>query len=46
MDLIKEDVLRQGVAEADITEVNVYIKPEEEKVFYVVNKEINGEIAF
>ena len=44
MDLIKEDVLRQGVAEADITEV--YIKPEEEKVFYVVNKEINGEIAF
>ena len=46
MDLIKEDLLRQGVAEADITEVNVYIKPEEEKVFYVVNKEINGEIAF
>lgn len=46
MDLIKEDVLRQGVAEADITEVNVYIKPEENAVFYVINNKLQGQIEF
>lgn len=47
LSLIRRDVIENhGIADEDITEVNVYIKPEEEKVFYVVNKEINGEIAF
>lgn len=47
LSLIRRDVIENhGISDEDITEVNVYIKPEEEKVFYVVNKEINGEIAF
>ena len=46
MDLIKEDIVRQGVAEADITEVNVYIKPEENAVFYVINNKLQGQIEF
>lgn len=44
--LIKEDLSKQGIADSDIDLVDIYIKPEEQKVFYVVNKNINGNIAF
>jgi len=43
---IRNDVLFRGVNEADIAKVDVYIKPEEHKVFYVINEEINGSIDF
>ncbi|WP_408070871.1 DUF6465 family protein [Butyrivibrio sp. JL13D10] len=43
---IKEDALSKGVSEADFEKVDVYIKPEEQKVFYVVNEKINGSIDF
>ena len=46
LDLVRRDILRQGVTDEEINEVNVYIKPEESAVFYVVNAEVEGKIAF
>lgn len=46
LQLIRMDIQKQGVADEDIKSVDLYIKPEEGKVFYVVNKEINGSVAF
>lgn len=43
---IKADALSRGFSEADFAKVDVYIKPEEHKVFYVVNDELNGCIDF
>lgn len=43
---IREDALSKGVSESDFNRVDVYIKPEEHKVFYVVNDNINGSIDF
>lgn len=46
LDQIKQDVLNQGIKDEDIQELDVYIKPEEQLVYYVVNKEVNGQISF
>lgn len=46
LDMIRQDALDQGVLEDDIQEVDVYIKPEEHSVFYVINKETEGKIEF
>lgn len=43
---IKKQILEQGVKDEDIMEVDIYVKPEEQAVFYVVNKEIRGQIGF
>lgn len=43
---IKADVLAKGFSEADFNKVDAYIKPEEHKVFYVINDEINGSVDF
>ena len=44
--LIKRDAMEKGVKDEEIELVDVYIKPEEQMVFYVINKEIEGSIAF
>lgn len=46
MQLIKQDALKKGVRDEEIELVDVYIKPEEQSVFYVINKQIEGSIAF
>ena len=46
MNLIKKDVLSKGVRDEEIEVVDVYIKPEEQAVFNVVNKSIEGSIGF
>lgn len=46
LDLIYQDVIERGVPEDDIETVDVYIKLEEQAVYYVVNKNIKGQIAF
>lgn len=43
---IKRDVAQKGIADEEIELVDVYIKPEEQMVFYVINKKIEGSIAF
>ena len=44
--LVKTDAANNGVKDEDIQEINVYIKPEEHAVFYVINKEYEGKIDF
>ena len=46
LNLIKQDALSKGIKEEEITEVDVYVKPEEQSVFYVVNKNLSGQIVF
>ena len=46
LDLIYQAVIERGVPEDDIETVDVYIKLEEQAVYYVVNKNIKGQIAF
>ena len=46
LDMIRQDAIAQGVSEDDILEIDIYIKPEEHSVFYVVNKETEGKIEF
>ena len=43
---IKEDAISKGVSEADFRKVDVYVKPEEQKVFYVINNDVNGSVDF
>ncbi|MCR5403974.1 MAG: DUF6465 family protein [Butyrivibrio sp.] len=43
---IKADALSKGFSEADFAKVDVYVKPEEHKVFYVVNDKLSGCIDF
>lgn len=43
---VKRDAISKGVKDEEIEVVDVYVKPEEGTVFYVINKEINGSIAF
>lgn len=44
--LIKRDILNKGMKDEDIEEVNIYVKPEEQTVFYVVNQTVEGSIPF
>ncbi|MDD6482451.1 MAG: DUF6465 family protein [Lachnospiraceae bacterium] len=44
--LIKRDILNKGMKDEDIEEVNIYVKPEEQAVFYVVNQTVEGSIPF
>lgn len=46
MNLIRKDAIEQGAKDEEIEVVDVYIKPEEHSVYYVVNKSIEGKIAF
>lgn len=46
LDLIYQDMLNQGINEGEIENIDIYVKPEEQAVFYVVNKKIEGQIAF
>ena len=43
---IKEDALSKGFSETDFAKIDVYIKPEDNKVFYVINDKLNGSIDF
>ena len=42
---VRRDVYAKGVADEEIECINIYIKPEEQAVYYVVNGEIEGKIA-
>lgn len=46
LDLIYQDMMDKGMKEDEIENIDVYVKPEEQAVFYVVNKKIEGQIAF
>lgn len=46
LDLIYQNMIDRGINEDEIEDVDIYVKPEEQAVFYVVNKKIEGQIAF
>ncbi|MCM1106211.1 MAG: DUF6465 family protein [Blautia sp.] len=46
MALIRRDILGRGMQDGEIEKVDIYIKPEEQTVFYVVNDTLDGSIPF
>ncbi len=46
MALIRRDALEKGMNDDEVEVVDVYIKPEEQAVFYVINKQLEGRIDF
>ena len=46
MQMVMKDAMEKGVKDEEVESVDLYIKPEEQAVFYVINKEINGSIEF
>ena len=46
LNLIKEDAYAKGVKDEEIERVDVYVKPEEQTVFYVINRQTEGQITF
>ncbi len=45
IDRIRKDVMDKGIKDNEIELVDVYIKPEEQTVFYVINKQITGQLS-
>lgn len=46
LNMIKKDAVSKGIKDEEIELVDVYVKPEEQMVFYVINKTLEGSIAF
>ena len=46
LQVIKADAMSKGLKDSDFEKVDVYIKPEEHKVFYVINGNVNGSVEF
>lgn len=42
--LIRTDLSEKGINDEEIEVVDIYIKPEEEAAFYVVNRSIEGKV--
>lgn len=43
---VKEAWVATGNKEADLTEIAVYVKPEEKAIYYVVNGDVTGRVDF
>ena len=46
LEQIRRDAKEKGISDEEIECVDVYVKPEEHMEFYVINKKIEGNIAF
>lgn len=46
MQMIRRDAMNKGVNDEEIEVVDVYIKPEEQAVYYVINHDTEGMIEF
>lgn len=44
--LIQRDAKENGVKDEEIEQVDIYIKPEEQAIYYVINNSFNGKIPF
>lgn len=42
-DKVKQDIEQQG-NEVDIKDIKIYVKPEDNKAYYVINGEITGNV--
>lgn len=43
---VRREAVAKGVADEEIEHVDIYIKPEEQAVYYVINGQIEGKIGF
>ena len=43
---VRREAVAKGVADEEIEYVDIYIKPEEQAVYYVINGQIEGKIGF
>ena len=43
---VKEAWVAAGNKEADVTEIALYVKPEENAIYYVVNGDVTGRVDF
>ena len=43
---VKEAWTAAGNKAADLKEIAVYVKPEEEAIYYVVNGDVTGKVEF
>lgn len=46
INLVRDDAISKGIKDDEIEVVDIYIKPEESSVFYVINKKHEGQISF
>lgn len=46
LDAVKNDALLHGIKDSDIEQIDIYIKPEEHNIYYVINEEFNGRVDF
>lgn len=44
--MVRKDAISKGITDEEIELVDLYVKPEEQTCYYVVNKELNGSISF
>lgn len=41
---VKEDCMANGLPEDDLKTLSIYLKPEDQKAYYMVNQQISGSI--
>lgn len=46
MNKVRNEVISKGYADEEITDVDIYIKPDENTVYYVINKDVEGSITY
>lgn len=46
IDRVKADWIANGNEEKDLKEIAVYVKPEDEAIYYVVNGDVTGKVEF
>lgn len=44
LDKVKERLLEQNITQSKLDETNIYIKPSDKKVYYVVSEEMSGSV--
>lgn len=43
---VRREAISQGIPDEEIEWVDIYIKPEEQAVYYVINGDLEGKIVF
>lgn len=44
LEKVKEELLTRGIHEEDMEKIDIYVKPEEKQIYYVVNQDITGSM--
>lgn len=44
LEKVKKELLNRNIQEEDMEKIDIYVKPEEKQIYYVVNQDITGHI--